>query len=110
MITRRQAASFCAAAAMAPALIGRAHAQGYPNRLVKIIVPFPPGGGTDVVARIVVNRLQEVWNQQVIIENKPGAGSNIGAESVARSDPDGYTILIGALPMAVNRFIYRSLS
>ena len=72
-------------------------------------MPFPPGGGTDVVARILNNRLSEVWGQQVIVENKPGAGSNIGAEQVARADPDGYTILIGALPMAVNRYMYKSL-
>src|SRR5262245_780195 len=111
MITRRKLASLCAAAAFASALTGRARAQaqGWPNRLVKIIVPFPPGGGTDVVARLLINRLQDVWSQQVIVENKPGAGSNIGAESVARADPDGHTILIGALPMAVNRFLYRSL-
>jgi tripartite-type tricarboxylate transporter receptor subunit TctC len=110
MITRRKLAKFCTAAVLAPALVRSGFAQGsWPSRLVRIIVPFPPGGGTDVVARILINRLQDVWSQQVIIENKPGAGSNIGAEGVARADPDGYTILIGALPMAVNRFLYKSL-
>ena len=76
---------------------------------MKLVAPFPPGGGTDVVARILTNRLSEVWGQQVIVENKPGAGGNFGAEQVARADPDGYTILIAALPMAVNRFLFRSL-
>ena len=109
MLSRRRMAGICAAAAFAPAVIGRARAQGWPNRHVRLMVPFPPGGGTDVVARILANRLSEVWGQQMVIENKGGAGSNIGAEAVARADPDGYTILIGALPMAVNRFLYRSL-
>ena len=77
---------------------------------MKLVAPFPPGGGTDVVARILSNRLSEVWGQQVIVENKPGAGGNIGAEQVARAEPDGYTILIAALPMAVNRFLFKSLA
>src|SRR5262249_53679927 len=113
MITRRQAARFCAAAALAPAFAGHAGAQGassWPNRFVRLVVPFPPGGGTDVVARILTNRLSEVWGQQMVIENKPGAGSNLGIETVARSDPDGYTILIGSLPFAINRFLYSSLN
>ncbi len=110
MITRRKAAGLCAAAALAPAIVGRAGAQAWPSRHVRLIVPFPAGGGTDVVARILTNRLSEVWGQQFVIENKGGAGSNIGAEAAARSDPDGYTVLIGALPLVVNRFIYASLN
>jgi tripartite-type tricarboxylate transporter receptor subunit TctC len=77
---------------------------------VRLVVPFTPGGGTDGVARILAQRLSEIWGQQMVIENKGGAGSNLGAEAVARSDPDGYTVLIGSLPLAVNRFIYPSLS
>src|SRR5262245_29423369 len=110
MITRRKLAGLCVAAAFTPALIGRASAQEWPNRYVRLIVPFPAGGGTDGVARIVANRLSEVWGQQMVIENKGGAGSNIGAEAVARADPDGYTVLIGSLPLAVNRHIYPSLN
>jgi len=110
MITRRKVTQLCAAAALAPAVVGRAGAQSWPNRYVRLIVPFPPGGGTDVVARILTNRLSEVWGQQFVIENKGGAGSNIGAEAAARSDPDGYTVLIGSLPLVVNRFIYPSLN
>jgi len=110
MITRRKVTQLCAAAALAPAVVGRASAQSWPNRYVRLIVPFPPGGGTDVVARILTNRLSEVWGQQFVIENKGGAGSNIGAEAAARSDADGYTVLIGSLPLVVNRFIYPSLN
>jgi tripartite-type tricarboxylate transporter receptor subunit TctC len=115
MITRRRMAGLAGAFAFAPALVGRAVGQtppapSWPRRFVRLIVPFPAGGGTDAVARIVANRLSELWGQQMVIENKGGAGSNIGAEAVARSDPDGYTILIGSLPMAVNRFLYPSLS
>jgi tripartite-type tricarboxylate transporter receptor subunit TctC len=109
MITRRRMVGMTAASAVAPTLIAPAVAQAWPNRFVRLVVPFPPGGGTDVVARIVTNRLSEVWGQQFVIENKPGAGSNIGAETAARADPDGYTVLIGALPLVVNRFIYPSL-
>jgi tripartite-type tricarboxylate transporter receptor subunit TctC len=110
MLTRRSLAGLCAAAACAPALIGRARAQSWPGRHVRLIVPFPAGGGTDVVARILANRVSEVWGQQMVIENKGGAGSNIGAEAVARAEPDGYTLLIGSLPVAVNRFLYPSLN
>jgi tripartite-type tricarboxylate transporter receptor subunit TctC len=111
MLTRRRLVGLAAASALAPAISSRvAHGQSWPNRVIKLVAPFPPGGGTDVVARILTNRLSEVWGQQVIVENKPGAGGNIGAEQVARAEPDGYTILIAALPMAVNRHIYKSLT
>jgi tripartite-type tricarboxylate transporter receptor subunit TctC len=110
MITRRKVTQLGAAAAFAPAIVGRASAQAWPNRYVRLIVPFPPGGGTDVVARILTNRLSEVWGQQMVIENKGGAGSNIGIEAAARAEPDGYTVLIASLPFVVNRFIYSSLN
>ena len=111
MITRRHLVGLAAASALAPAVLPHiARAQAWPNRIVKLVAPFPPGGGTDVVARILTNRLSEVWGQQVIVENKPGAGGNFGAEQVARAEPDGYTILIAALPMAVNRFLFKSLT
>ena len=111
MITRRQLVGLAAASALAPTVLTRARAQQpWPNRIVKLVAPFPPGGGTDVVARILSNRLSDVWGQQVVVENKPGAGGNFGAEQVSRADPDGYTILIAALPMAVNRFLFKSLA
>jgi tripartite-type tricarboxylate transporter receptor subunit TctC len=76
---------------------------------VRIVVPYAPGGSTDTVARITGDRLSRIWGQQVLIENKPGAGTNIGAAAVAGSDPDGYTILIGSSSLATSRVLYRSL-
>lgn len=88
---RRQASLILAGAALAaPA----AWAQGYPARTVKIINPFPPGSPVDVVARLVAQKLQEAWNQSVIVESKPGAGGTMGAEQVARGPADGYTLLV----------------
>ena len=110
MLSRRRLNGLIAASAVAPiSFRGVALAQAWPARVVRLVVPFPPGGGTDGVARIVAAKLSEIWGQQVVVENRGGAGSNIGSEAVARSDPDGYTILIGALPLAVNRFIYPPL-
>src|SRR6202008_3456584 len=91
-------------------LSSRALGAEWPLRNVRIVVPFPPGGSTDITARLVGNRLQEVWGQSVVIENKPGAGGNIAADMVAKSDPDGYTIFIVGPGMATNKFLYPSLS
>ncbi len=115
MLTRRRliaAGTATAATALAPLgpLARPALAQGaWPNRFVKLIVPFPPGGGTDATARIMSAKLSEIWGQQLVIENRGGAGSNIGAEAAARSEPDGYTMFFGSLPLSINRFIYPSL-
>jgi tripartite-type tricarboxylate transporter receptor subunit TctC len=111
MITRRRLIAASAASVFAPNLGGRAaRAQAWPNRVVRIIVPFAPGGPTDTIARVVADRLAKTWGQQVVIENRSGAGTNIGAEIAARSDPDGYTIFMGGATMAVNRNFYRTLS
>ena len=100
-----------AAAALAPALISRAaRAQAWPTRHVRLIVPFPPGGGTDAIARIVAEKLSEVWGQQMVVENRGGGASNIGHEAVVRADPDGYTMLFASMPLAVNRFLFPALS
>ncbi|MGB9368945.1 MAG: tripartite tricarboxylate transporter substrate binding protein [Xanthobacteraceae bacterium] len=84
-------------------------AQTWPNRSVRLVVPYPPGGTTDGTARIVSDWLSRAWGQAVVIENKPGQGTNIGAETVARADPDGYTMLVVASSTAANKNIYRSL-
>ena len=111
MITRRRLLAASATAALAPGLMARAQTreEGWPSRHVRLIVPFPPGGGTDAVGRILSTRLAEMWGQQIIIENRGGAGSNVGSEAGARAAPDGYTMLFAAFPFATNRFIYRTI-
>jgi len=111
MLDRRRLVGLTAAAIAAPfILVPRALSANWPLRMVRIVVPFPPGGSTDITARLVGNRLQEVWGQTVVIENKPGAGGNIASEMVAHSDPDGYTIFIVGPGLATNQFLYPSLS
>jgi tripartite-type tricarboxylate transporter receptor subunit TctC len=88
-------------------LVPAADAQAYPTRPIRLVVPFPPGGSLDVVARALGQKLSEAWGQPVLIDNRPGAGGNIGADLVAKSAPDGYTILEGALSThAVNVSLY----
>ena len=87
-----------------------ANAQAYPSRPVKLVVPFPPGGSLDFTGRLIAQRLTEMWGQSVVVENKPGAGGNIGADFVAKSAADGYTILLGALSThAVNPNLYAKM-
>jgi tripartite-type tricarboxylate transporter receptor subunit TctC len=111
MLNRRRFVGLTAAAVAAPSIISsRAFAADWPTKSVRLVVPFTPGGSTDITARLVSNRLQEVWGQSVVVENKPGAGGNIAADMVAHSDPDGYTIFISGPGMATNQFLYPSLS
>jgi len=83
--------------------------SSYPQKPVRIIVGYTPGGATDIVARILAGKLQEAFGQPVIVENKPGAGSNIGSEYVAKSAPDGYTLLVGSIANATNMVAYKNL-
>ena len=111
MISRRCVLGYSAASALVSLPgVRSGFAQAWPTRFVRLIVPFVPGGATDIIARTVGARLSEVWGQQVVIENRPGAGSNIGAQMVAQADPDGYTLYIASVPHAVNRFLYPTLS
>jgi tripartite-type tricarboxylate transporter receptor subunit TctC len=110
MLDRRRFTSIAAASALAPVFIRDALAQTWPNRVVRLVVPFTPGGGIDAIGRIVGARVAEIWGQQVVVENKPGAGGNIAFEFVARSAPDGYTMLITAGGLAVNQFLFSSIS
>lgn len=110
-IDRRRLLAFAGASAATPLLPRPSLAQSaWPNRPVRLMVPFAPGGGTDGIARVIAARLSEVWGQQMVIENRGGAGSNIGAEVIARAEPDGYSVLVGSLPLAINKFIYPAMS
>jgi tripartite-type tricarboxylate transporter receptor subunit TctC len=87
----------------------RAIARNWPQRVVRIIVPFTPGGGTDAVARILAAGLSKSAGYQIVIENKGGGSTNIGTEAVAHAAPDGYTVLFCSLPFAINRFLFSTL-
>jgi tripartite-type tricarboxylate transporter receptor subunit TctC len=92
---------FCADAALA---------QNWPNRFVKLIVPYPPGGGATAIARIVSAKLSDMWGQQIVVENRGGAGGNLASELAARSDPDGYTLYLGGEFLSTNGFLYPKLT
>ncbi len=101
--------------ALGLALVGLAFSNAplaaFPERSVRIVVPFPAGGSNDVIARILGQRLSEVWSQPVVIENRGGAGGNIGGELVAKADPDGYTLLLSAPgPLAINTSLFKQMN
>src|ERR1700742_1521869 len=110
MLDRRRFLGAAAAIAAPAILPSRAFAADYPTKPVRIVVPFTPGAATAVTARLLGSRLQEIWGQSVVIENKGGAGGNIAADMVAHGDADGYTIFISGPGMATNRFLYPSLT
>ena len=115
MLARRHLIALSLAQAFtANAFVRKGRAQtpkgDFPNKPVRLIVPVAAGGPTDIVARLLAEKLSRMWGQQVFIENKGGAGTNIGNEDAARSDPDGYTILFATASLAVNTSLYRSLS
>jgi len=106
-MTRR----FLLAAAFGLALSASAHAQDYPVRPIKIIVPYPAGGSADLMPRIFAEKLNAKWGQPVLVENRPGAGGNVGAEIAYKAEPDGYTLFATAPgPLVVNQNLYRKLA
>jgi tripartite-type tricarboxylate transporter receptor subunit TctC len=111
MIDRRRLLKLSAVATLAPVIACPAVAQStWPNKPVRILIPFTPGGGADTVARFVALKMTEVLGQQFIVESKPGAGGNIAAEFTARSAPDGYTMFLAGDHHATNIFLNPNLS
>ena len=99
-----------AAASLAAPFVARAQGAWPQGRTIKIVVPFPPGGATDVIARIMADKLARMWSAGVIVENKAGAGGNIGNEQVARAEPNGDTILMASPGLATNPFLYEKIN
>ena len=106
-ISRRRLLTLPAAAAILTLPSLPAQAQSYPVRPIKIVVPSPPGGSTDILARAIGLRLQTAWGQHVVIENKPGAGLRLGADAVAKSPGDGYTLLMAAVHHSIAQAVYK---
>ena len=109
-LSRRQLLHLAAGATALPAVSRIAAAQAYPSRPVRIIVPFAPGGATDIIARLVGQWLSERLGQQFVTENRPGAGSNVGTEVVVNAPPDGYTLLQVGASSAINMTLYEKLN
>src|SRR5882672_5722877 len=110
LYSRRTALQLSAGLAAMPFVSRTGWSQTYPSRPVKIVVGFVPGGTQDIVARLIGQWLSERLGQQFIVENRPGAGGNIGAEAVVNSRPDGYTIVLAGPPNAINATLYHKLN
>ncbi len=109
LITRRTAMALAASAVSLFSVSTVAHAQGFPDRAITLVVPFAAGGSTDVVARVIAQKMGDDLGQQVIVENIAGAGGNLGADRVARAEPDGYTVLMGTVAThALNPLILKT--
>ena len=109
-LPRRSFLHLAAGAAALPAVSRIARARAYPTRPVRIIVGFAPAGGTDIMARLIGQWLSERLGQQFVIENRPGASTNIATEAVVKAPPDGYTLLLACLPNASNATLYDKLN
>ncbi|MFC7554874.1 Bug family tripartite tricarboxylate transporter substrate binding protein [Pseudoroseomonas wenyumeiae] len=99
--TRRGLMGLTAATLMTPAVL-RAQTGNWPNRPIRVIVPFGPGGGTDITMRLLTPKLSEILGQTIVVENRPGAGSTLGTDFVAKSAPDGYNFVLATLPPRVS--------
>ena len=113
MLDRRRFAALSGVSVLASAFVPRIAlaqaASNYPNRFVRLVVPFPPGGGTDAISRVVSATLSNIWGQQMVVENKGGGATSIGTDTVAKADPDGYTVLLQSMPLAVNKYLFKTL-
>src|SRR5262245_49354092 len=101
------ASAFCMCLASAVPLV--AFAQAYPSKPVRFLVGFPPGTSVDILGRVVAQKLNEAWQQPVIVDNRPGAAGNLAADAVAKSQPDGYTLFFANNGIAVSAALYRKL-
>ena len=110
LLTRREALAGCGGGLALLAGLPASAEAAYPNRPIKMIVPYPAGGTTDFLGRLVADQLQTGMGATVVVENKPGAGTTIGAEQVARAEPDGYTLLMAtSTTLAINKTLYKNL-
>ena len=109
-MTRIIALALLALASLATEANAQANTQAWPSRPVRIVVPSPPAGGTDIIARVMAENFSKVFKQQFFVENRPGAGNMIGIESVARAAPDGYTFLMTASTLSLNSVLYKKIS
>src|SRR5436190_5859989 len=107
---RRQFLGLAGAAAALPAVSRIARAQAYPSRQIRLIIGYPPGGSADITARLIAQWLTERLGQPVIIESRPGGGTNIATEAVINAPPDGYTLLLVAPANAINATLYEKLN
>ena len=108
-LPRRAFLQLAAGAAVLPAMSRIAKAQAYPSKFVRLVVPFPAGGQIDIVGRIIGQWLSERLGQQFIVDNRPGAGGNIGTEAVVRAPSDGYTLLMASATNAISATLYDNL-
>jgi tripartite-type tricarboxylate transporter receptor subunit TctC len=111
MLTRRDFLGATAAGLVVAGTGGAASAQsGYPTKPIRLIVPYPPGGSTDIAARVVGEQIAQSLGQRFVVDNRPGAGGNIGMQLAATSDPDGYTLVVGTTAHAINMTLFKDLS
>ena len=108
-VLQRMAVAALSACAVLSCMHASAYAQSYPTRAIRVVVPYVPGGGVDFVGRTIAQKLADSWGSAVFVENRPGGGTNIGSEIVARAVPDGYTLLVAGVPNTANMALYQKL-